>query len=61
MIRGTKPYDERLKELGMFREMTALFKDLKGSHPEEGQDLFSIIPEWRTGNNRFKLKEANFG
>ena len=26
------------------RNMIALFKDLKGCHPEEGQDLFSVIP-----------------
>ena len=57
MIRGleTKPYEERLKELGMFNlekrslrgDVIALFKYLKGCHTEEGQDLFSIIPECR--------------
>ena len=58
MIRGleTKLYEERLKELGMFSlekrrlrgHMIALFKYLKDCHTEEGQDLFSIIPECKT-------------
>ena len=62
----TKPYGERLKELGMFSlekrrgDMIALFKYLKGCHREEGQDLFSILPECRTRNNRLKLQEARF-
>ena len=49
----TKPYEERLNELGMFTlekrrwggVIIALFKYLKGCHTEEGQDLFSILPE----------------
>ena len=61
MIGGleTKPYGERLKELCMFSlekrrlrgDMIALFKYLKSCHTEdreEGQDLFSILPECRT-------------
>ena len=69
-IRGleTKPYEEMLKVLGMFSlekrklrsEMIALFKHLKGCPTEEGQDLFSIIPEYRTRHNGLKLQEARF-
>ena len=70
MIRGleTKPYEERLEELGMFSlekrrqrgDMIALFKYLKGYHTKEGQDLLLIIPECRTHNNGFKLQEVRF-
>ena len=41
-------------------DRTALFKDLKGCHTEEGQDLFSTLPECRTWNNGLKLQEARF-
>ena len=55
-------YGERLEELGMFSlekkrlrgDMIALFKSLKGCYTEEGQDLFSILPECRTRNNGLK-------
>ena len=64
MIGGleTKPCGERLNELGMFSlekrrlrgDMIALFKYLEGCHTEEGQDLFSILPECRTRKNGLK-------
>ena len=41
-------------------DMIALFKYLKGCHTEEGQDLFSILPECGTRNNGLKLQEARF-
>ena len=40
--------------------MKALFKYLEGYHTEEGQDLFTIIPECRTHNHELKLQEARF-
>ena len=40
--------------------MIALFKYLKGCHTEEGQDLSSILPDYRTQNNGLKLQEAIF-
>ena len=70
MIRGleTKPYEESLKELGIFSlkkrrlrgDMIQLLKYLKRSRIEEGQGLFLIIPECRTCNNGLKLQEARF-
>ena len=70
LIRGleTKPDEEKLKELCMFSlekrrlkgDMIALFKYLKGSNVEEKQDLFLIIPECRTCNDRLKLQKARF-
>ena len=63
-----RPCGERLNKLGMFSlekrrlrgDIIALFKYLKGCHPEESQDLFSILPECRSWNNGLKLQEARF-
>ena len=60
---GTKPYEERLRELGMFslgkRRLRgvrmALLKSLKGCHLEEGRERFPLVPEDRTYNNGFKI------
>ena len=65
----SKPYGERLRELGMFSlerrrlkgDMISPFKYLKGCHTKEGQDLFSMLPECRTRNHGLKLQEARFG
>ena len=62
----TKPYKvERRKELGTFSvekrrlrgDKRALFKHLKGYPTEEGQDLFSIIPECKARSQRLGLKD----
>ena len=50
--------EERLEKRRLRGDMRALFKYLKGGHTEEGQDLFSILPECRTRNNGLKLKET---
>ena len=70
MIRGleTKPYEERLKELGIFSQdkrrlradMIALFKYMKGCHTEEGQDLFSILPECRIMGSSYRKPDSGW-
>uniref|UniRef100_A0A670HQL2 Glycerophosphodiester phosphodiesterase domain containing 4 n=1 Tax=Podarcis muralis TaxID=64176 RepID=A0A670HQL2_PODMU len=70
MIKGleTMPYEERLRELGMFSlekrrlrgDMIAMFKYIKGCHIEEGERLFSAAPEKRTRSNGSKLQERRF-
>ncbi|KAF7249028.1 Gamma-aminobutyric acid receptor subunit alpha-6 [Varanus komodoensis] len=68
MIQGleTVPYEERLRELGMFsiekrrlrEDMLSLYKYLKGCHKEAVE--ISLIPECRTRNNQFKLQQPRF-
>uniref|UniRef100_A0A803TFF4 Parvin gamma n=1 Tax=Anolis carolinensis TaxID=28377 RepID=A0A803TFF4_ANOCA len=68
MIKGleNKPYEERLKELGMFSlqkrrlrgDMIAMHKYVKGSHREEGASLFSVALQTRTRNNGYKKGDS---
>ena len=49
-----------LEKRRLREDKRALLKYLKGCHTEEGQDLFSILPECRTQNNGLKLQEDRF-
>ena len=49
-----------LEKIRLRGDRIALFKYLKGCPTEEGQDLFSILPECRIRNHGLKLKEARF-
>ena len=60
MIKGleTKPHEKRLKEVGMFStekrrvkgDIIALVKYMNDCYTNEGQVLFSTIPDYRTHN-----------
>ena len=49
-----------LEKRRLWGDRIALFKYLKRCHSEEGQDLFSIIPECGAFDNMFNLQEARF-
>ena len=61
------PYEDRLRELGLFSlkrrlrgDLTAAFQYLKGAYKQEGSKLFERADHSRTRGNRFKLKEGRF-